>query len=45
MWIVYNGNDNWSQGYSVSCESEAEQICKEDSEMKYIYVGLDTLTA
>lgn len=45
MWIVFDKDDNWSQGYSVSSESEAEQICKENREMTYIYVGLDTLVA
>ena len=38
MWIVYNKQDDWSQGYEVASESEAIEICEEDTEMTYRYV-------
>lgn len=38
MWIVYNKQDDWSQGYEVASEGEAIEICEEDTEMTYRYV-------
>ena len=43
MWIVFNCQDNWEQGYSVSSESEARQICEADDEMCYAYIGMATM--
>lgn len=43
MWIVFNREDNWEQGYSVANETEAREICKADREMTFCYVGMDTL--
>ena len=43
MWIVFNKEDYWEQGYSVSNESEAQSICMENSEMDYCYVSLQTM--
>lgn len=45
MWIVYNKEDSWSQGYSVASETEAEDICKREKEMTYLYVDMALLTA
>ena len=38
MWIVFNKQDSWTQGYSVVSEAEAIEICEEDTEMTYCYV-------
>lgn len=43
MWIVFNHEDSWEQGYSVSSESEARKICEDDMEMTYCYVGMATI--
>ena len=43
MWMVFNKQDSWQCGYSVASESEAQKICKEDTEMDYCYVGIDTM--
>lgn len=43
MWIVFNSEDFWEQGYSVENESEALEICNSNPLMDYIYVGIDTL--
>lgn len=43
MWIVFNSEDYWEQGYSVENESEALEICNSNPLMDYIYVGIDTL--
>lgn len=38
MWFVYNKQDDWTQGYEVASETEAMEICNEDTEMTYRYV-------
>lgn len=43
MWIVFNHEDNWEQGYSVSSETEAREICEADMEMTYCYIGMATM--
>lgn len=43
MWIVFNRHDSWECGYSVSSESEARDICKENEKLDYCYVGLQTM--
>ena len=45
MWIVFNKEDYWTEGYSVSSENEAKEICKADSDMTYCYIGLQTACA
>jgi hypothetical protein len=40
MWIVYNKQDDWTQGYCVVSETEAIEICAEDSQMTYKYVDM-----
>lgn len=45
MWIVYDKQDNWTQGYSVVSETEAIEICEEDADMTYAYVEINVLTA
>ncbi len=43
MWIVYNSEDTWQNGYSVSSENEAREICETDYEMTFIYVAMTTI--
>lgn len=43
MWMVFNSEDSWEQGYSVANESEALEICNSNPEMDYCYVGMNTL--
>ena len=43
MWIVYNVNDSWEVGYSVSNETEAREICENDTEMTFAYIGMTTM--
>lgn len=43
MWMVFNTQDSWECGYSVSCESEARSICEADNTMDYCYVGMETI--
>lgn len=38
MWIVYNRQDSWQLGYSVSSEKEAVNICESNPELTYEYV-------
>ena len=45
MWIVFNRQDYWEQGYSVANETEAREICDKDTEMTYLYVDMGLLTA
>ena len=38
MWFVYNKGEHWTQGYCVVSETEAIEICEEDTDMTYRYV-------
>lgn len=43
MWMVFNREDSWECGYSVTNEVEALNICKNDKTMDYCYVGMSTI--
>ena len=39
MWIVYNKADSAIHGFEVASETEAIEICNENSELTYCYFG------
>lgn len=45
MWIVFDNQEDWLQGYSVNNEAEALEICNRNSDMTYQYVDMCIITA
>lgn len=39
MWIVYNKSDSATCGFEVASETEAIEICRENPEYRYCYMG------
>ena len=40
MWYVFNKQDSWQEGWTVSNEAEAVKQCEADENLTYMYVNV-----